>query len=108
MHYWHLAARQDFIDARRIEVTFLGFADEAAFKAGRASAASPLRYTLVAADFPPGTDLHAVTTAMLYRAVTAKAAAAAAQPLGNPSRFPDVHGVATNPALAGAADAGIG
>ena len=108
MRYWHLAARQDFIDAKRIEVTFMGFADEAAYKAGRASAASPLRYTLVPADFPPGTDLHAVSTAMLYSAVKAKAATAAAQPIGNPSRLPDVHGVATDPALAGAADAGIG
>ncbi len=108
MRYWHLAGRQDFIDAKRIEVTFMGFADEAAYKAGRATAASPLRYTLVPADFPAGTDLHAVSTAMLYSAVKAKAATAAAQPVGNPSRLPDVHGVATDPALAGAADAGIG
>jgi len=108
--YWHLSSRHDFFDLGRIELTFDGYVNEAAYKSGRKPIAGPLRYTLVAADFPQGTDWHNLSTKMLYQAVKTKAGKAAALSAArtelNPLKFPDVNGVPTNPALADAADIG--
>lgn len=109
LSYWHLAGRQDHMDARRIDVTLYGYVSEAAYKAGKLSPAAPLHYSLLPADFPQGADFHAIDTAMLYRAVVAKAEAAAMLPRdGNPARLPEVNGMPTNPALCGARELGNG
>lgn len=68
-----------------------------------------MQYTLLASDFPTGTDLHALTTRMLYDAIKTKVAAAAKLPRdGNSARLPEIAGVPTDPALAGAVDVGVG
>ncbi len=107
--YWHLAHVVQRLDLKQIEVTLQGYISEAAYKARKRPGGPPLRYTLVADDFPAGTDLRAVTSAALYRAVKAKAAAAAKLPRdGNQARLPEVNGLPTDPALDGAEDVGIG
>jgi|GEM_PF-827358 hypothetical protein len=109
--YWHLSSRHDFFDLGRIELTFDGYVDEAAYKAGRKPVAGPLRYILVAEDFPREADWHNLSTKMLYQAVKTKAGKAAALAAArielNPLKFPDVNGIPTNPALADAVDVGI-
>lgn len=103
--YWRIIHRQDFIATGQIEITLAGYRDAAARQAGRGPLGTPLRYLLMAADFPSSADPHAVTTAMLYAALKEKLATAAALPRdGNARRLPEVGGVAVNPALAGAED----
>lgn len=107
--YWHLSQVVHRLDLKQIEVMLLGYVSEAAYKAQKRPGGSPLRYTLVPNDFPHGTDLHSVSTKVLYRAVTAKAAAAAKLPRdGNKARLPEVNGLPTDPMLDGAEDVGVG
>lgn len=104
--YWRILHRQDFFDAKRIEITLAGYLSEAARRAGCNPLGTPKRYTLTLADFPHATDWHAITTAMLYAALKEKLASAAkATPDGNPKRWPEVAGVAVDVSLAGAGDA---
>ena len=107
--YWHLAQALHRLDAAQVEVTFHPYVNEASYKQGKRPAGAPLRYTLVPSDFPSGADMRALTTRMLYDAVKGKTARAAKAPGdGNPARLPEVDGIPTDPALAGAADIGIG
>ena len=107
--YWHLAQILHRVDLGQVEVTFHPYLSEAAYKAGKRPAGPALQYTLIASDFPPGADLHALTTGMLYKAASAKAAVAATLPRdGNGARLPEVNGVPTDPALAAATDQGVG
>ncbi len=104
--YWRILHRQDFFDAKRIEITLAGYLSEAARRAGCNPLGTPRRYTLTLADFPPATDWHAITTAMLYAALKEKLAKAATKTRdGNPRRWPELNGAAVDPALAGAGDA---
>lgn len=107
--YWHLAQVVHRIDSAQIEVTFHPYVAETAYKQGKRHAGAALRYTLVPGDFPPGTDMRALSARMLYDAVKAKAATAASLPRdGNAARLPEIDGIPTDPALAGAADVGVG
>ena len=106
--YWHLAHVVQRLDAKQIDVTFHPYVNEAAYKSSKRPAGPALQYTLVISDFPPGTEIGAVSTGMLYSAVKAKAAAAAKRPRdGNSARLPEVDGIPTDPALADAADVGL-
>jgi hypothetical protein len=107
--YWHLAQIVQRLDAKQVEVTFHPFVSEAAYKTGKKPAGAALQYTLLAGDFPEGTNLNALTTRMLYATVKAKAGLAAMLPRDrNETRLPEVNGVPTDPALAGAVDVGVG
>jgi hypothetical protein len=107
--YWHLAQVVRRLDAGQIDVTLHPYVSEAAYKSKKRPGGPALQYTLVASDFPTGTDLHALTTRMLYDAIKRKAAAAAMLPPdGNGARLPEVDGIPTDPALAGADDVGAG
>lgn len=107
--YWHLAHVVQRLDAKQIDVTFHPYVSEAAYKANKRPGGPALQYTLVTGDFPVGVDIGTVSTRTLYEAVRAKAAAAAKMPRdGNSARLPEVHGIPTDPALADAADVGIG
>jgi len=107
--YWHLAQIVHRVDLGQVEVTFHPYLSEAVFKAGKRPAGPALQYTLTASDFPPGADLHALTTGMLYKAASAKAAVAATLPRdGNGARLPEVNGIPTDPVLAGAVNLGVG
>lgn len=107
--YWHLAQVVHRFDSAQVEITFHPYVDEAAYKRGKRPAGAALRYTLVPGDFPPGSDMRALSTRMLYDAVKTKAALAADLPRdGNAARLPEIDGIPTDPALAGAADSGVG
>lgn len=107
--YWHLAHVAHRLGPKQIEVTLHPYATELAYKSNKRPGGAALQYTLVAGDFPPGTDLHALTTGMLYKAVKAKAELAAKLPRdGNPARLPEINGTPADPALAGATDMGVG
>lgn len=107
--YWHLAQVVQRLDLKQIEVILHGYVSETAYKSQKRPGGSPLRYTLVADDFPAGTDLRAVHSRLLYMALKAKAATAAKLPRdGNQARLPEVNGVPTDPMLAGAEDVGVG
>lgn len=107
--YWHLAHVVQRLDAKQIDVTFHPYMSEAGYKSKKRPAGPPLQYTLTANDFPNGTDIGSVSTRMLYVAVKAKAETAAKLPRdGNAAWLPEVNGVPTDPALAGAADQGVG
>jgi hypothetical protein len=109
LRYWHLAQAVHRLDSAQVEVTFHPYVTEAAYKQGKRPAGAALRYTLVPSDFPSGTDMGALSTRLLYAAVKAKAAAAANLPRdGNAARLPEIDGIPTDPALAGAADIGVG
>lgn len=107
--YWHLAQVVQRLDSKQVEVTFHPYVNEAAYKSKKRPAGAALQYTLVPGDFAAGTDFGALTIGMLYDAVKGKAAHAARLPAdGNSARIPEVNGVPTDPALAGAADLGVG
>lgn len=107
--YWHLAHVVQRLDAKQIDVTFHPYVSEAAYKSNKRPGGPALQYTLVARDFPAGSDIRAVSTRMLYDAVKAKAAVAAKLPRdGNSARLPEIDGIPIDPALADAADVGVG
>jgi len=109
LNYWHLAHVVQRIDAKQIDVTFHPDVSEAAYKSNKRPGGPALQYTLVASDFPVGTDIGAVSTRMLYDAVKTKAAAAAKLPRdGKSARLPEIGGIPIDPALANAADVGVG
>lgn len=104
--YWRIVHRQDFFDAKRIEIALAGYVSEVARRAGCNPLGTPRCYALMLADFPPGTDWHAITTAMLYSALKAKLAKAASEARdGNPRRLPEFNGAPVDTCLAGAGDA---
>jgi|UniRef100_A0A8J4H806 hypothetical protein len=104
--YWRIIHRQDFFPTGQIEITLAGYLDAPARRAGRAPLGQPLRYLLTPDDFPKNTDLHMISTGQLYSALKAKLAKAEKLARdGNPRRWPEVAGIAVNPALAGAGDA---
>ena len=109
LKYWHLAHVVQRLDAKQIDVTFHPYVSEAAYKSNKRPGGAALQYTLVANDFPAGTDIGALSARMLYDAVKAKAAAAAILPRdGNSARLPEINGTPADPTLAGATDEGVG
>lgn len=109
LSYWHLTQVVQHLDACQTEAMFHSYVSESAYKAKKRPAGPAVRYVLAAEDFPPGTDLRALTSAMIYRAVKAKAAAAARLPRdGNAARLPEVSGLPTDPLFGDAVDIGVG
>jgi hypothetical protein len=104
--YWRILHREDFFDPQMIEIALGGYVSEAARRAGCRPIGALLRYRLRLEDFPPGTNFHAITTAMLYTALRDKVAKAAAlSPNRNPHRLPEIAGIGVDPCLAQAEDA---